>query len=60
MRYFPFILKTRNPNHIQMISSDINLFIFLDMWEKDHKIEPGLPGHPYGPRQLFWIALAQV
>ena len=34
--------------------------IFTDIWEKEHGIEPGLPGHSYTPRQLFWIAAAQV
>ena len=33
---------------------------FTDIWEKEHGIEPGLPGHSYTPRQLFWIAAAQV
>ena len=30
------------------------------MWEKENGVEAGLPGHSYSPKQLFWIAAAQV
>ena len=30
------------------------------MWEQENGVEPGLPGHNYSSRQLFWIAAAQV
>ena len=32
----------------------------LGMWEEKHGSEPGLPGHSFTSKQLFWIALAQV
>ena len=30
------------------------------MWEEENGVEPGLPGHAFTSRQLFWIAAAQV
>ena len=35
-------------------------FSSLDMWEEENGVEPGLPGHAFTSRQLFWIAAAQV
>ena len=32
----------------------------LGMWEEKHGSEPGLPGHSFTSKQLFWIAFAQV
>ena len=32
----------------------------LGMWEEKHGPEPGLPGHSFTSKQLFWIASAQV
>ena len=37
-----------------------NIFDPLGMWEEKHGPEPGLPGHSFTSKQLFWIALAQV
>ena len=33
---------------------------FIDIMEKEHGKEKGLPGHSYTNKQLFWIAAAQV
>ena len=35
-------------------------FDSLGMWEEKHGSEPGLPGHSFTSKQLFWIAFAQV
>ena len=37
-----------------------NIFDALVMWEEKHGSEPGLPGHSFTSKQLFWIAFAQV
>jgi len=34
-------------------------YMAYNMWEEENGVEPGLPGHSYTPRQLFWIAVAQ-
>jgi hypothetical protein len=30
------------------------------MWVQDNGAEEALPGHDWSPKQLFWIAAAQV
>ena len=39
---------------------DFTVIQFIDIMEKEHGKEKGLPGHSYTNKQLFWIAAAQV
>ena len=38
----------------------LRIFSISDDWVGENGAEPGLPGHSYSPKQLFWIAVAQV
>ena len=48
------VFKSSLMNNLYLIS------YIQDMWEKENGVEAGLPGHSYSPKQLFWIAAAQV
>ena len=56
-----YFLAMQNPRQVEFQEfCDTNIIQFIDIMEKEHGKDKGLPGHSYTNKQLFWIAAAQV